>query len=144
MLLTKGLIRVGIGVPANAEFTLVSVANGVYCNPNNASELSMFRRPTPSNNTAGDLPLFTFRNTATGQVIQTTDPGRALISGRWADMARFKVPLLRALAARAPYFHNGSAMTLREVVEFYDNRFNIFGAGEGQTETDLINFLGSL
>jgi cytochrome c peroxidase len=27
---------------------------------------------------------------------------------------------LNALAARAPYFHNGSAATLRDVVEFYD------------------------
>ena len=42
-----------------------------------------------------------------------------MITGKWADIGRFKGPILRALAARAPYFHNGSAATLEEVVEFY-------------------------
>ena len=31
----------------------------------------------------------------------------------------------RGLAARAPYFANGSAETLRDLVDFYDRRFNI-------------------
>ncbi|HEU5058989.1 MAG TPA: hypothetical protein VFU21_20795, partial [Kofleriaceae bacterium] len=31
-----------------------------------------------------DLPLYTLRNTATGETVETTDPGRALITGRWA------------------------------------------------------------
>ena len=31
----------------------------------------------------------------------------------------------RGLAARAPYFSNGSAATLRDLVDFYDRRFNI-------------------
>src|SRR5205807_1058289 len=47
-----------------------------------------------------DLPLYTLRNRATGATIQTTDPGRALITGRWKDVARFKGPILRGLAAR--------------------------------------------
>ncbi len=34
----------------------------------------------------------------------TTDPGRALRSGRWGDMDLFKTPSLRGLAARAPFF----------------------------------------
>jgi hypothetical protein len=29
------------------------------------------------------------------------------------------------LAARAPYFHNGSAANLRDAIEFYDQRFNL-------------------
>ena len=32
---------------------------------------------------------------------------------------------LRGLSARAPYFSNGSAASLREMVDFYDRRFNI-------------------
>ena len=48
-----------------------------------------------------------------------------MITGKWADIGKFKGPILRALAARAPYFHNGSAETLEEVVEFYETRFNI-------------------
>lgn len=49
--------------------------------------------------------------------VQTTDPGRVLIS--------------RGLAARAPYFHNGS-----------DSRFSI--GFTAQEKADLIAFLGSL
>ncbi|WP_438008361.1 hypothetical protein WME89_06435 [Sorangium sp. So ce321] len=55
-----------------------------------------------------DLPLYTFREKSSGALVKTTDPGRALISGRWADMNRFKVPGLRGLAVRRPYFHDGS------------------------------------
>jgi cytochrome c peroxidase len=43
---------------------------------------------------------------------------------------------------RAPYFHNGSAETLADVVRFYDARFNIHLTAEEQTE--LIAFLRSL
>lgn len=53
----------------------------------------------------------------------TTDPGRALITGLWKDVGRLKGPVLRALASRPPYFHNGSAKTLLDVIEFYDKRF---------------------
>jgi processive rubber oxygenase RoxA-like protein len=86
-----------------------------------------------------DLPLYTLRKTATGDVIRTTDPGRALVTGRWKDIGRFKGPILRGLAARAPYFHNGSAATLTEVVEFYNSRFNI-GFTEAEI-ADLVAFL---
>ncbi len=48
----------------------------------------------------------------------------------------------RGLAARAPYFSNGSAATLREIVDFYDRRFNI-GYTE-QEKNDLVNFLSVL
>ena len=89
-----------------------------------------------------DLPLYTFRNTTTGEVIQTTDPGRALITGKWRHMSLFKGPILRGLAARAPYFHNGFAATLADVVEFYDGRFNI--GLTGQDKSDLIAFLKAL
>src|SRR5947207_8955 len=46
MLLNKGLIRVGIGVPANAEFELVEV--DVPYGYASSAELSLFRRPLPS------------------------------------------------------------------------------------------------
>lgn len=66
------------------------------------------------------MPLYTLRHKTTGELRQTTDPGRALRSGRWSDLDRFKVPSLRGLAARAPYFHNGIAPTLRDVVLHYE------------------------
>lgn len=89
-----------------------------------------------------DMPLYTLTNIKTGEVIRTTDPGRALLTGKWADIGKFKGPNLRGLAARAPYFHNGSAATLRDVVDFYDTRFNI-GMTE-QQKIDLVAFLSVL
>jgi hypothetical protein len=58
------------------------------------------------------LSVHTVRNLATGETIDTTDLGRAMITGKWRDIGKFKGPVLRGLAARAPYFHNGSAATL--------------------------------
>jgi cytochrome c peroxidase len=89
-----------------------------------------------------DMPLYTLRNVATGDTVQTTDPGRAMITGKWADIGKFKGPVLRALAARAPYFHNGSAATLDDVLQFYDTRFNL-GLSEREKK-DLIAFLRTL
>ncbi len=77
-----------------------------------------------------------------GRVIYTTDPGRALISGKCADVGAIVMQQLRGLSARAPYFANGSAKNLREVVDFYDRRFDMKLTGE--EKEDLINFLGAL
>jgi hypothetical protein len=86
-----------------------------------------------------DMPLYTLRNKSTGQTVQTTDPGRALVTGRWQDIGRFKGPILRGLAARAPYFHDGSAADLAAVVEFYDQRFGI--GLTTREKADLVAFL---
>jgi len=72
----------------------------------------------------------------------TSDPGKGLITGLCADVNRGKGPILRGLAARAPYFHNGAAANLEELVNFYDKRFDMkFTAKEKQ---QLIAFLNSL
>jgi cytochrome c peroxidase len=89
-----------------------------------------------------DMPLYTFRCIATGELYKVTDPGRAMISGKCADIGKFKGPVLRGLAARAPYFHNGSAATLGEAVDFYETRFNL-GLTE-QEKQDLVAFLQTL
>jgi hypothetical protein len=90
-----------------------------------------------------DMPLYTLRHkVAPYEVVQTTDPGRALISGAWKDIGRFKGPVLRALASRPPYFHNGSAKDLAAVVDFYDQRFTI-GLSD-QDKRDLVAFLRTL
>jgi len=89
-----------------------------------------------------DLPLYTLRNRATGALAQTTDPGRALASGRWRDVGKFKVPALRGLAGRAPYFHNGMAASLADVVAFYELRF-VIGL-DAQETSDLVAFLQAL
>lgn len=70
-----------------------------------------------------------------------TDPGRALISGKCADIGKMG-PILRGLASRAPYFHNGSAATLTDVGNFYNQRFNM-GLTAAQI-SDLAAFLNTL
>ena len=88
------------------------------------------------------LPVFTLMNNLTHATVQTTDPGRALVTGKWADIGKLKGPVLRGLAGRAPYFHNGSAATLADVLEFYQKRFTI--AFTNAEKADLIAFLNSL
>jgi len=94
------------------------------------------------------LPVYTLRHKTTGETKTVTDPGRALITGKWKDIGRFKGPILRGLAGRAPYFHNGSAATLLDVVNFYDTRFGLKKAdGAALTESDksdLVAFLRTL
>jgi hypothetical protein len=97
------------------------------------SEMPLFRLTCRA-----DLPPHPFL----GREIYTQDPGRALISGKCDDIGAIVIQQFRGLAARPPYFSNGSAATLREVVDFYDRRYNIqFSDLE---KTDLINFLSVL
>jgi mono/diheme cytochrome c family protein len=99
--------------------------------------------------TPGELPVFklTCRSDAPphpflGRVVYTTDPGRALISGRCADIGAIVMQQMRGLAARAPYFANGGAKTLRELVDYYDRRFD--AKYTEREKQDLVNFLSVL
>ena len=72
----------------------------------------------------------------------TCDPGRALSTGKWADIGRFRAPPLRGLAARAPYFHDGQARSIGDVIEHYNRRFSL--NLNGPQKKDLEAFLGAL
>ena len=72
----------------------------------------------------------------------TTDPGKGLVSGKCVDVNRGKGPILHGLAARAPYFHNGSAANLNQLVNFYNQRFQM--KLTEQQKHDLAAFLNSL
>jgi cytochrome c peroxidase len=95
---------------------------------------------------APPLPIYTIAGCtdASGNAVtyMTTDPGTALFSGQCADMNRLVAPGLRGLAARAPYFHNGSAANLGDVVKFYSSRFEM--DLNPQQQVDLQNFLSAL
>ncbi|HKQ74944.1 MAG TPA: hypothetical protein VJ810_14715 [Blastocatellia bacterium] len=77
-----------------------------------------------------------------GRVIYTNDPGRALITGKCVDIGSIVMGQFRGLAACAPYFSNGSAKNLRELVDFFDRRFDM--KLTEQEKVDLINFLSVL
>ena len=48
------------------------------------------------------------------------DVGRQAVTNKPEDTGAFKTPTLREIANTAPYMHDGSLATLREVVDFYD------------------------
>lgn len=92
-----------------------------------------------------DLPVFEIacnEGSHAGEITYTSDPGKATLTGLCSDVGRGKGPILRGLAARAPYFHNGSAATLDEVVEFYNRRFQMDLTE--QEKHDLVSFLKTL
>jgi cytochrome c peroxidase len=88
------------------------------------------------------LPLLTLVHKTTGVERKVCDLARATSTGKWADVGAFRAPPLRGLAARAPYFHDGQLATIRDVVDYYDERF---GMGLTYSERrDLIAFLRAL
>jgi cytochrome c peroxidase len=105
-----------------------------------------------SNLSMPDLPVFEITGcpdpfAASGApaplvTIYTTDPGKGLLTGLCSDVNRIKGPILRGLAARAPYFHNGAAQNLTELVNFYSQRFEMNLSDKEKQQ--LIAFLNSL
>ncbi len=127
----------------------VEAINGTCTTCHDAPNVGNHSMPAPLNLGVADeslrtpdMPLYTLQCIATGQIFKVTDPGRALITGKCKDIGRFKGPVLRGLASRAPYFHNGMAATLEDAVDFYDRRFNI--GFSDQEKKDLVAFLKTL
>ena len=109
--------------------------------PNVGSDSSFAMMNIGTVSPSDDLPSYTVQcNDGSG--VTVSDPGRALVTGKCADIGKFKVPGMRDLAARAPYFHNGSAASLLDVVNFYDQRFNM-GLTD-QEKADLVAFMNTL
>jgi cytochrome c peroxidase len=61
---------------------------------------------------------------------ELTDLGRYVHTRSEADRGAFRTPSLRNVAKTAPYMHDGSLKTLREVVDFY------VGGGNSNTQLD--------
>jgi hypothetical protein len=109
-----------------------------------------FNPSNPSANLGGldvsYLPSITVCKTVRGVLTSTckttSDLGQALIDGKFDHVGKIKGPILRGLSARAPFFHNGSAKTLLDVVRFYENRFGLILTP--QEESDLVAFLSVL
>ncbi len=89
-----------------------------------------------------NMAVYTFVRRSDGATLESTDPGRGIRTGVYADLNKFKTPTLRGLAARAPYFHNGIAATIPDTVTFYETSLGFdFTADE---EADLAAFLNAL
>jgi len=114
---------------------------------NRAFDIGTTNLPTAKE--SPDLPLFRITCQASaaphsqlGRIFLTHDPGRALITGKCADAGSIVMQQFRGLTARAPYFANGAAGDLMELVDFYDHRFRI-GLTEKEKQ-DLVSFLSTL
>ena len=129
----------------NARNANGGTCNGCHSSANNGTNFDnrLFDIRTASKEVRPtEFPLYTFRNRATGDIRQLTDAGRGNITGLWADLGKFKTPTIRALAARAPYFHNGIAPTLTDVVLHYERHLGF--TFTDQERADLVAFLNAL
>jgi cytochrome c peroxidase len=88
------------------------------------------------------LPLVTVQNKTTNETRSVCDLGRANSSHLWAEIGTFRAPPLRGLAARPPYFHDGQAPRIEDVVNYFDRRFQI--GLSGAEKSDLNAFLSAL
>lgn len=52
-----------------------------------------------------------------------TDKGRYEVTKNKEDLGKFKVPGLRNVAITAPYMHDGSFSTLKDVIEYYSDPY---------------------
>ncbi len=85
---------------------------------------------------------------------KVADAGRAVVTNDANDTAAFKTPSLRNVAITAPYFHDGSRKTLKEVMDFYigggnsnphlDKEVHALDFLTAQERADLIAFMESL
>jgi len=147
----------GVDIFASREFRLadgrqVTCAtchrSGISRSPDNkAIDIGTTNLPTAKE--SPELPLFRITCNASapphpqlGRAFLTQDPGRALITGKCADVGSILIQQFRGLTARAPYFANGFAADLTEVVDFYNRRFGI-GLTDKEKQ-DLENFLSVL
>ncbi len=82
------------------------------------------------------------------------DVGRSAISKNEADTGAFKTPTLRNVSQTAPYLHDGSLRTLKDVIDHYigggnsnphlDKEIHVLDFLTGQEREDLLEFLKAL
>ncbi|PYS35262.1 MAG: hypothetical protein DMG14_27415, partial [Acidobacteria bacterium] len=142
----------GVDLFASREFRMADGKHGTCatCHQpgiNHSIDIGTTNLPTAKE--SPELPLFRITCDASapphpqlGRTFLTQDPGRALITGKCADVGSILMQQFRGLTARAPYFANGSAGDLTELVDFFDRRFKI-GLTDKQKQ-DLVNFLSIL
>lgn len=67
------------------------------------------------------LTDYDFHNNGLDSILDSVNIGRAGVTGRSSDHAKFKTPGLRNVALTAPYMHDGRIATLAEVIEHYNS-----------------------
>src|SRR5262245_11474360 len=142
----------GVDLFASREFRMADGKQGTCATchrPGINHSIDIGTTNLPAAKESPELPLFRITCDASapphpqlGRTFLTQDPGRALITGKCADVGSILMQQFRGLSARAPYFANGSARDLTELVDLFDRCFKI-GLTD-QEKQDLINFLSIL
>ncbi|HTA90867.1 MAG TPA: hypothetical protein VK745_14850 [Polyangiaceae bacterium] len=107
--------------------------------------------PTTHSRTTIVLPLVR-EDSSVVQYAVHDDIGEAAATGRFEDLHRFKVPQLRRISQMAPYFHDNSAASLADVVDYFDSDdYNNSADGSRfpihlnhDERSDLVEFLEAL
>jgi cytochrome c peroxidase len=103
---------------------------------------SRFQNVFVSEANRSNLPLLRLafrRPDGVVQIVETPDPGRAALTGDLLDLNAFDTPALRGVKHTAPYFHDNSLPTLRDVVDHYNSRFQFHMTS--QQADDLVSYL---
>jgi cytochrome c peroxidase len=124
-----------------ANSVIVGTCTSCHNAPNVGSDSVFAMMNIGAGSPKSDLPSYTIL-CQDGTQLTTSDPGWALVTGKCADIGKVKVPGLRGLTARASSFHNGSAGSLMDVVNFYDQRFDMLLTD--QEKADLVAFMSML
>jgi cytochrome c peroxidase len=74
--------------------------------------------------------------------VTTPDPGLMLVTGNYADRNLFKMLSLRNLKNTAPYFHDGSAKTIEDIMDQYN--FLLDTLGIPHTDQDILDMTAYL
>lgn len=78
-------------------------------------------------------------------VVDSPDPGRALISGNPLDANSFRIPTVWGAKHSAPYFHDNSAPDLQALMDHYQAYFGIIGIPMSeQDKADIIAYMNLL
>jgi len=122
LVLFRGKARCGVCHAFNQNFSSFSTfpffTDGNYRNTGVSTNFSDFnalarRAMIASRDETGKSILELIKHERAGEL------GRFVVSGNTLDIGAFRTPSLRNVALTAPYFHDGSAATLEEVVRFY-------------------------
>jgi len=122
LVLFRGKARCAVCHQFNANFSAFATfpffTDGNYRNTGVAANFAGFnalarRAISASRDTTGAATLELAKHERAGEL------GRFVVSGNTLDIGAFRTPSLRNVELTAPYFHDGSAATLEDVVRFY-------------------------
>lgn len=154
--LFRGKARCGVCHAFNQNFSAFATfpffTDGNYRNTGVAMNFSGFnamarKALAASRDESGKATLELSRHERAGEL------GRFIFSGNTLDIGAFRTPSLRNVALTAPYFHDGSAAALEDVVRFYVKGGNENPNRDWQLEAvqlsedeqrDLVEFLKAL